>query len=211
MNKDKARTYIEEWNRLELAQKNLDFERSDWARRLRREYSPGALGDQQFTDWCIADLGLAKRQIDELLLRATAAEVISDRETWKRVGGFSRIKHLDEFPRQEQVAVLKDVKSTGKTIQAVVSGRGLRQEPRLSVRSHDAAVLAAFVRSLKLKSMPPQITEIVERYERERERIAEVVARQERAATEARAPRGDRGGRVVAVVERHLRERQRRA
>lgn len=204
MNKSKSLGYIEEWNVLERTQRDLDYERSVWARRVRAEYPSGMLGDKQFAGWCVTELELTKRQIDELLLRATAAEIVTDRDGWKRVGGFGRIKYLDEFPRQEQAAVLKAVKATGKTIQAVVADKGLRPAvERVDTRA-DAAALAAFVRGLKIK-VPPAIEAIIDRYERERDRVAAVVERHQRERGYGAAD--GRRGRVADVVDRHLRER----
>ncbi len=208
MNKNKSLAYIQEWNELERAHRNLDFERSVWARRVRSEYPTGVLGDKQFAGWCVTELELTKRQIDELLLRATAAEIIADRDEWKRIGGFGRIKYLDEFPRQDQATVLKAVKTTGKTIQSVVAERGLRPAIARTDTRHDAATLAMFVRSLKLK-LPPAIEEIVGRYERDRDRVAAVVERHQRDSR--RVGHDHERDRVAAVVERHQRERGRGA
>lgn len=205
MNKTKSLAYIEEWNELERASRELDFERSVWARHVRSEYPSGGLGDKQFAGWCVTELALTKRQIDELLLRATAAEIIPDRDGWKRVGGFGRIKYLDEFPRQDQETVLKAVKATGKTIQSIVADRGLRPAIERTDTRHDAAVLAAFVRGLKVK-LPPAIEAIVERYERDRDRVAAVVARHQHDRGHVAAIA--RRDRVADVVERHQRARR---
>jgi hypothetical protein len=164
MNRDKSFEYVKQWRELERRQKELDFEQSQWARRLRGEFAKGEVGDEHFTGWCVTELDIAKSKIAELLLRATAAAIVSDPATWKRVGGYATIKHLDEFSRRDQVAVLEAVKATGKAIRTVVEERGLREPVKRHDARKDAAVLAVFVRG-NCRDVPPYIKAIVARYD----------------------------------------------
>lgn len=178
MNSGKLVRFIERWRELERQTKDLDFQRSVFARDLRKEFAAGSAGDDQFTKWCETELGLNAAAACELLTRARAVEVCADEKTYARVGGFKAVRHVIALPKRAQVEVIEAAKSQHKNVLTVVREREKAKNqntpaaskvasstaPTLRYSSFaDAKALAEFIHE-HCEDMPASIRTIVGRY-----------------------------------------------
>jgi ribosomal protein S18 len=127
MTNDKMIQFVKRWREIERAQKDIDFTRSELARDIRAEFPRGDNGDQQFTNWCVNELGLTAFAVKELLLRAVAATVVPDERTYKMVGGFKAIRPMQDLTKSQQVIVLEAAKAQSKAPRTIMKERGLLQ------------------------------------------------------------------------------------
>lgn len=167
MDSGKMVRFIERWRDLEKRQKDLDYERSVFARDLRAALP----SDAAFTKWCVAEIGLAEPAAQDLLLRAIAAKVVPDVTVWKRVGGFREIRAVAALPRREQVNVLETAKFTGQSIRSIVRGLQNKGDEPVELRraspSADAQTLAHFVMEhVPQGRLTPKIKAVLARYVR---------------------------------------------
>lgn len=133
MKNDKMIQFVKRWRDLERRQKDLDFERSVFARDLRAEFEPGRLGDDEFVNWCVVELGLTAAQArSEFLPRAQAAIAVPDVGTWNQLGGFRQTRHLVGLTKKQQVDVVQAAKVSNKVITTVRRERGLNGAPPIS-------------------------------------------------------------------------------
>ncbi len=157
--------YVKRWQELERKQKDLDYERSVFAKELRAEF--GNNGDARFVKWCKDELGLTEVGANELLLRATMVKTVGDEKTWKNLGGFRAIRAVEVLPREKRVHVIEAAKTTGKSVATLVRENcGVPQTTRERVSPiSDAEVLAKFITSHHDESrLPPAVRTIVARY-----------------------------------------------
>lgn len=129
MNNDKMIQFVKRWLDIERRQKDLDFERSKLSRDIRCEFPSGERGDEQFSNWCVNELGLTSWAAKELLTRAVAATVVPDERTWKMIGGFRAIRPLQDLTKTQQVTVLEAAKTSGRAPINIMRERGLIQAP----------------------------------------------------------------------------------
>lgn len=182
---------IKRFRALEAAQRDLDFNMSQWARDLRACFESGKPGDNAFVKWCETELSLTEGKArHDLLVRAAAADAVKDIDTWNTVGGFKTIRALTELPRKEQVACLGAVKASGYSLRTVLKERGHGPAPIApgsgpatpiqkrapsappaaiadSVAKADAAELAAYIATCTAANgwvLPRAIARILKRY-----------------------------------------------
>lgn len=162
--KDRLFALYKRWCALERRAKDLDFERSVWARDALAEFD----ADDQFRNWCADELMISASQIDVLLNRAAVATVVAEASTWRRLGGFAQLQSLLAIPAAERTRLVESAEGDGRTIRALVcqhmAERGETPPPRANSLI-DVRVLAAFIRErLNDNEMPPNVATIVQRY-----------------------------------------------
>lgn len=186
MTNEKMLQFVKRWRDIEAQQKDLDFNRSKLARDIRGEFDKGDRGDDQFVNWCVAELGTTVWGAKELLTRAVAATVVPDERTWKMIGGYRAIRPLQDLPKRHQVDVLEAAKVSGRAPINIMRERGLimapepvpaqpvKRDPIVVMRrdnkptdeqsAHlDAVVLAQFIARTS-RSIPRDILAIINRY-----------------------------------------------
>ena len=164
------------WRDLEKTRVDLDFETTTWAKNARGEFPDGDAGDLKFSQWCIRALDPVPpgQQIQQLIVRARAADICKDEKTYAGVGGFKSIKHLIGLPKREQLAVLSAAKLSHRNVQTVKRERevlnaalGAEPPPERNSPMRDLATLSRWVYGLTVKQkmgLPVTIRDIVERY-----------------------------------------------
>lgn len=168
--KDKLFHLVKRLRLLLAEQKDLDFRISVWCRDARACFPDGERGDQCFVDWCVEETGVTSAQAREFILRATAAKVVPDEQTWKRLNGYKQIGKLEGLPRRDQVSILEAAKSTGRAVQTLVRKHRAALEPvdiappARPTPSQDARRLADYIRNATHGKLPKIICEILERY-----------------------------------------------
>lgn len=165
MNNDKMIQYVKRWQQLERKSKELDYERSVFAKELRSEFG----NDAQFIKWCADELGLTATRSSDLLLRATAAKAVPDASTWSRIGGFREIGALAAVPdRKTQIHIIESAKSTGKGIRTLIRENVTHEPPPpRTTPARDAEELARFiVQNVPEDRLTENIRAVVARYVR---------------------------------------------
>jgi hypothetical protein len=146
MHNDVMIKYVKRWQELVRKQRDIDYERSVFAKDLRGEFGT----DARFVKWCQEELRLTKVQAEELLLRADLAKTVGTEETWKKVGGFGALRAVEALPIAKRRHVIEVAKTTGKSIRTLVRESDKRSpapaEPlRRSSPQDDASRLAQFI------------------------------------------------------------------
>lgn len=160
MNAEKLINYVKRFRNLEARKKDLEHDYNVLCREVRSEYPDGARGDAMFDKFLETEFQLGAYERREFLLRAVTANVVPDKETLKRIGGFRSVVHVIALSKKEQIEVLKTVTSSNKSIVTVMRERGHYATPKKG--PSDAEVLAQFVVD-RCRNLPDNIREIVER------------------------------------------------
>lgn len=179
ISKDKSFKFVQLFREIFKEEKDTDFKKSQACADLRKEFSAGKTGDEQFVRWFAIEFGLTAGQGAELLKRAVTFVAIKDETTWKKLGGYVAIRPLQDLPKKDQVSVIEVAKSTSKPVRTIMRERNLGQykpentnkpEPAKPIKPHevraissDAKILAEFIRD-NVDDLPKNIARIVERY-----------------------------------------------
>lgn len=145
MNNARMIDFVKRWRSIERRQKDLDFERSAWARDLRAECE----SDRDFVEWCQREAGMSEPVARELLARVAAASIVTDAKTWDTLGGFAQVRSLAALPtKRAKVDAIEAAKSTGLRLSTIV--RRSVPSPDIAptkaiTAKEDAAVLAKFI------------------------------------------------------------------
>jgi len=89
MNKDRSLEFSQRWRKLLNRTKDLDWEKTVFAKELRAEFETGVAGDRALTQWCEVEIGMPQYVATELLLRAVMATHV-DKKGYEQVGGHAR-------------------------------------------------------------------------------------------------------------------------
>lgn len=163
MTSEKSFSFIKRWRVLEEQRKDLNYQRCVLAREIRAEFAEGESGDLAFASWCDVELGVRGLGATEMLVRAQSMELLKDRKTFERVGGYTRgIRHLLMLPRRERVAVIEAAKTQQKAIATVLRERGHGPAPRTS-SVRDLKLVAEYL-AKSGRRLPPEISVVVDRW-----------------------------------------------
>jgi hypothetical protein len=162
MHKDRSFEFSQRWRKLLNRTKDLDWEKTFFAKELRAEFDAGAPGDKALTKWCEVELDMPQYVAAELILRTVMATYV-DNKGYEQVGGFSAVRQIAALDKRQQVHVIQSAKAQNKSVRSVMRDQGLLPDrPRVS-ENPDAALLAEFL----IKSgvpIPPRIAKVVYRY-----------------------------------------------
>lgn len=160
MNNATMLEFIKEWRSLERDRKDLDYKESNWCDRLRSQFPDDTSGDRAFAQWLSVELGLSDARYEELLSKAKAFALVSDRDRWDVLGGYMQIRLLIPLDAKERVAVMGAAISSGYRISTVIRQRQSR--PEFPSRTPDIVLLAEFIE--QLPDAPDGLREIARRY-----------------------------------------------
>lgn len=111
MNAKQTMHFIKLWRKIEKAQQELDFRKSEWSRDVRKL----SKSDADFIRWCDVELKMARNTAEEMLRRAKLVAVVSDAQTWNKLGGYDKMQPLvmHNLSRKEQIAIVEAAKVSG--------------------------------------------------------------------------------------------------
>ena len=162
MHKDRSFEFSQRWRKLLNRTKDLDWEKTLFAKELRAEFDAGASGDKALTKWCEVELGMPQYVATELLLRAVMATQV-DKKGYEQVGGFSAVRQIAALDKRQQVHVIQSAKTQNKSVRSVMRDQGLLPEPPQISANPDAELLAEFLIRSGV-SIPPRIAKVVDKY-----------------------------------------------
>jgi len=151
--------FVKLWQDLQARTKQLDEDRNNFARDLRKQFPSKANvqeGDEQFKTWCIANLKVNEFEARELLTRAMAAIVFTTKdelvsasgETGTR--GTSAFQSISTLPRAEQVTIMQQAKAQKLTIAKVKRDRGHEKPAKKVTPAVDATTFAELINKFVL-------------------------------------------------------------
>ena len=162
MNKDRAFELAQRWRRLVSRTKDLDWDKTLFAKDLRAEFGSGGAGDKALIKWCETEIGMPSYVATELLLRATVAGIV-DKEAYVQIGGFGAVRQIAALDLRQQVHVVQSAKLQNKTVRSVMREQGLLPPPPEPVADPDAVLLATFIIEQGIK-LPKEIAKVVAKY-----------------------------------------------
>ncbi len=166
---DQTTKLLKRWRKLEADQRDLDFRVSEFARDLRDVCG----GELPAVAWCSTELGMTELQAKALLARGALVDVVPDAPTWNRLGGYQKIRVLEQVPtKRARVEFVEKAKSQNLQIASVIRKERAAEQQRTGVvpvqvatPREDAAVMAKFILAhVPRKEWTPHITATVARH-----------------------------------------------
>jgi hypothetical protein len=168
-----------EFSILEADRESIEFRQASWARRAVVACGSSAA----FVAWCKSDLNLTEARAIKLDALAPLFAVVSDEETWRKLGGSSAVRRLVPLAKRDRVVVVEESKVSGAAVSTIIRQRGLDGLPpivkvakpdiepltssvKLSQAHRDAATLAEFIsaHSSKLGRLPGAVADLLAIY-----------------------------------------------
>lgn len=121
MHKDLTFKLVQRFNAILQLEKDLDFKKSEWARDLLAACKT----ESAFVQWFEMHLSLGLVRAKEFLARAAAASIVTDADTWNRLGGFGQITRLEPLTAKQRVQVINTAKARFVQVRTAMSDLNL--------------------------------------------------------------------------------------